>query len=189
MFFGSPKGKVFLATIYIVAPVSSAPRYSRPPGQIRTQNTRSVGPPERPCQNSAGQVTSNPLFWSLRAVRMKRERLRALDLSPSSSARLVPCSCWPCVWERVVGPVLGCPHDGSGLPPGVGFGFLPDGFAFLSLSGLRLPPPLPPLPLPPCPLPLPLDLPWPLSLLALPLPPPLPLAFSVLSFADRRCLW
>ena len=178
-----------LATIDIVAPVSSTRRYSRPPRRIRTQNTRSVGPPMRPCQNSAGQVTSDPFFWSLRVMRMKRERLRPLDWSASSLTRLVPCSCWPCVWERVVGPVLPCPPESSGLPPGIGFGFPLDGLAFLFLSGLRSPPPLPPLPLPPCPLPLPLDLPWPLSLLALPLRPPLPLAFSVLSFAGRRCLW
>ena len=52
MFFRSPRGKIFLATIDIVASVSSTPRYSRPPRRIRTQNTRSVGPPERPCQNS-----------------------------------------------------------------------------------------------------------------------------------------
>ena len=122
-------------------------------------------------------------------MRVKRERLRALDWSPSLLARLVPCSCWPCFWERVVGPLLGCPEEGSGFPPGVGFGFPPDGFAFLSLSGLRSPPPRPPLPLTPWPLPFPLDLPWPLSLLALPLPPPLPLAFFVLNFADRLCLW
>ena len=114
-------------------------------------------------------------------MRMKRERLQALDWSPSSLARLFPCSCWPCVWERVLGPVLGCPPEGSRLPPGVGLGFPPDGFAFLSLSGLRSPVPRQLLPLPPWPLPFPLDLPWPLSLLALPL-------FSVLSFADRRCL-
>ena len=146
MFFRSPQGKMFLATIDMVAPVSNTPRYLRPPRRIRTQNTRSVGPPERPCQNAAGQVTSNPFFWSLRAMRMKRERLSALDWSPSSLARLLPCSCWPCVWERVVGPVLGCPPEGSGFPPGVEFGFPLDGFAFLSLSGLRSPPPCPPLP-------------------------------------------
>ena len=33
-----------------------------PQRRISTQSTRSVGPPERPCQNSAGQVTSNPFF-------------------------------------------------------------------------------------------------------------------------------
>ena len=62
VFFRLPQGKIFLATIDIVAPVSSTPRYSRPPSRIRTQNTRSWVPPERPRQNSAGQVTSNPLF-------------------------------------------------------------------------------------------------------------------------------
>ena len=122
-------------------------------------------------------------------MRMKRERLRALDWSPSSLARFLLCSCWPCVWERVVSPVLGCPPEGSGFPPGVEFGFPLDRFAFLSLSGLRSPPHRPPLPLPPWPLPFSLDLHWELSLFALPLPPPLPLAFSVLSFADRRCSW
>ena len=173
----------------MVAPVSSTPRYSRPPRRIRTQNTTSVGPPERPCQKSAGQVTSNPFFCSFRAMRMKRERFRALDWSPSSLASLVPCSCWACVWERAVGPVFDCPPEGSESPPGVVLGFPPDGFAFLSLSGLRSEPRRPPLPVPPWPLPLPLDLPWPLSLLALPLPLPLPLALSLLSFAEGRCLW
>ena len=70
-------------------------------------------------------------------MRMKRERLRALDWSPSSLARLVPCSCWACVWERVVGPVFGCPPEGSDFPPGVVSGFPLDWSAFLSLSGLR----------------------------------------------------
>ena len=72
VFFRLPQGKIFLATIDIVAPVSSTPRHSRPPSQIRTQNTRSWVPPERPRQNSAGQVTSNPLFRNLRAILMKR---------------------------------------------------------------------------------------------------------------------
>ena len=178
-----------LATMDMVAPVSSTPRYSRTPRRIRTKNNRSVGPPERPCKNSAGQVTSNPFFWSLRAMRMKRQHFRSLDWSPSSLARLVPCSCLPCVWEWVVGPVLGCSPEGPGFPPGVGFRFPPDGFAFLSLSGLRSPPPRRALPLPLWPLPFPLDLSWRLSLLEVPFQPPLPLAFSVLSFSDRRCLW
>ena len=132
MFFRSPQGKTFLATIDMVAPISSIPRYSRPPSQISTQNTRSVRPPERPCHNSAGQVTSNPFFWSLRTMRIKRERLRALDWSPSLLARLVPCCCWPCVSERVVLPGLGCPQEGSGFFPGVRFGSPPDRSAFLS---------------------------------------------------------
>ena len=68
-------------------------------------------------------------------MRMKRERLRALDWSPSSLARLVPYSCWACVLERVLGPVIGCPPEGSGFPPGVGLGFPPYGFAFLFFSG------------------------------------------------------
>ena len=62
MFVRLPQGKVFLATIDMVGPVSSTPRYSGPPSRIRTQNTRSRAPPERPRQNSAGQVTSNSLF-------------------------------------------------------------------------------------------------------------------------------
>ena len=41
VFFRLPQGKVFLATIDMVAPVSNTPRYSRPPSRIRTQNTRS----------------------------------------------------------------------------------------------------------------------------------------------------
>ena len=57
-----PKGKIFLATIDMVALVSSTSKYSRPPSRIRTHNTRSRAPPERPRRNSAGQVTSNPLF-------------------------------------------------------------------------------------------------------------------------------
>ena len=116
-------------------------------------------------------------------------RLREFDWSPSSSAPLVPCSCWACVWERVVAPVFGCPPEGSEFPAGVGLGFPQDWSAFLSLSGSRSEPPRPSLPLPPWPLPWPLDLPLPLSLSALPLPLPLPLPFSVLSFAERRCLW
>ena len=55
-----------------MAPVSSTPRYSRPPSWIRTRNTRSRAPPEPPRQNSAGQVTSNPLFRNLWAILMKR---------------------------------------------------------------------------------------------------------------------
>ena len=121
-------------------------------------------------------------------MRMKRERLRALDWSPSSLARLVPCSCSACVWERVVGPPLDCPREGSEFPPGVVLGFPPDRSASLFLSGLRSGPQRPPLPLPPRPLQLPLDLPLPLSLSALPLPLPLPLLFSVLRFAKRCCL-
>ena len=85
------------------APVSSTPRYSRPPSQIRTQNTRSRAPPERPRQNSAGQVTSNPLFRNLRAILMKRLLFLALPSSPPSCSRLAPCSRWACVCERVVG--------------------------------------------------------------------------------------
>ena len=189
MFFRSPRGKILLAPIDIVAPVSSTPRYSRPLRGIRTQNTRSVGLPECPCQNSAGQVTSNPFFCSFRAMRMKRERLREFYWSPFSLARLVPCSCWAWVWERVVGPVFDCPPEGSEFPPALVLGFPLDQFPFLSLSGLRSEPPRPPMPLPLGPLPLPLDVPLPLSLSALPLPLPLPLPFLVLSFAERRCLW
>ena len=90
MFFRSQQGKIFLATIDIVARVSSTPSYSDLPRRIRSQNTRSVGPPQRRCQNSAEQVTSHPFFWSFRAMHMKRERLRTLDWSQSSLARLVP---------------------------------------------------------------------------------------------------
>ena len=35
VFFRLPQGKIFLATIDMVAPVSSTPRYSRPPSRIR----------------------------------------------------------------------------------------------------------------------------------------------------------
>ena len=184
MFFRSPRGKIFLATIDIVAPVSNTPRYSRPPTQIPTQNTRSVGPPERHCQNSGGQVTSNPFFSSFRAMCMKRECLRALDWSPSSLARLVPCSCWTYVLEWLVGPVFGCPPEGSEFPPGVVLGFLPEWFASFSLSGLRSENHRPPLPLPPWPLPWPLDLHLPLSLSALSLPLLLLLPFLVLSWSS-----
>ena len=76
VFFRLPEGKIFLATIDMVAPVSNTPRYSRPPSRIRTQNTTSWVPPERPRQNSAGQVTLNPLFRSLRAILMKRLLLK-----------------------------------------------------------------------------------------------------------------
>ena len=188
MFFRSPRGNIFLATIDMIAPVSSTPGYYPPPRRIRTQNTRSVDPPERPCQSSAGQVTSNPFFCSFRAIRMKRDRLRALDWSPSLFARLVPSSCWACVWERVVGPRFDCPPEGSEFPLGVGLGFPPDLSAFLSLSSLRSKPPHPPLPFS-WPLPRPLDLPLPLSWSVLPLPLPLPLPFALSSFAERRCLW
>ena len=63
-------------------------RYSRPPSRIRTQNTRYRAPPERPRQNSAGQVTSNPLFRNLRAIFMKRFLFLALPSSPPSCSGL-----------------------------------------------------------------------------------------------------
>ena len=88
VFLRLPQGKLFLATIDMVAPVSNTPRYSRPPSQIRTQNTRSWAPPERPRQNSAGQVTSNPLFRSMRAILTKRLTFLALP----SSLTLSPLS-------------------------------------------------------------------------------------------------
>ena len=138
VFFRLPQGKIFLATIDIVAPVSSTPRYSRPPSRIRTQNTRSWVPPERPRQNSAGQVTSNPLFRNLRAILMKRLLFLAFPSSPPSCSRLAPCSCWACVCERVVGPV--CPPEGSEFPPGLGLG-LPTFLSLFLLSGWRLAPP------------------------------------------------
>ena len=120
VFFRLPQGTIFLATIDMVAPVSNTPRYSRPPSRIRTQNTRSWVPTERPRQNSAGQVTSNPLFRNLRAILMKRLLFLALPSSPPSCSRLAPCSCWACICERVVGP--DCPPEGSEFPPGLGFG-------------------------------------------------------------------
>ena len=100
--------------------------------------------PKRPRQNSAGQVTSNPLFRSLRAILMKRLLFLALPSSPPSCSRLAPCSFWACVCERVVGP--DCPPEGSEFPPGLGFGLPPFLSVFLlSLSGWRLaPPPRPP---------------------------------------------
>ena len=39
-------------------------------------------PLERPRQNSAGQVTSNPMFRNLRAILMKRLLFLALPSSP-----------------------------------------------------------------------------------------------------------
>ena len=144
VFFRLPQGKMFLATIDMVAPVSNTPRYSRPPSRIRTQNTRSWVLPERPRQNSAGQVTSNPLFRSLRAILMKRLLFLALPSSPPSCYRLAPCSLWACVCERVVGP--DCPPEGSEFPPGLELGVPPFlSVLLLSLSGWRLaPPPRPP---------------------------------------------
>ena len=144
VFFRLPQGKIFLATIDMVEPVSNTPRYLRPPSRIRTQNTRSRAPPERPRQNSAGQVTSNHLFRSLRAILMKRLLFLALPSSPPSCSRLAPYSFWACVCERVVGP--DCPPEGSEFPPGLGSGLPPFLFSFLlSLSGWRLaPPPRPP---------------------------------------------
>ena len=139
VFFRLPQGKIFLATIDMVAPVSNTPRYSRPPSQIRTQNTRSWAPPERPRQNSAGQVTSNPLFRNLRAILMKRLRFLALPSSPPSCSRLAPCSRWACVCERVVAP--DCRPEGSEFPPGLGLGLPPFLSVFLlSLSSWRLAP-------------------------------------------------
>ena len=95
-------------------------------------------------QNSAGQVTSKPLFRNLRAILMKRLRFLALPSSPPSCSRLAPCSRWACVCERVVGP--DCPPEGSEFPPGLGLGLPPFLSVFLlSLSGWRLaPPPRPP---------------------------------------------
>ena len=140
VFFTLPQGKIFLATIDMVVPVSNTPRYSRLPSQIRTKNTRSWVPPERPRQNSAGQVTSNPLFRNLRAILMKRPLFLALPSSPPSCSRLDPCSFWACVCERVVGP--DCPPEGSEFPPGLGLGLPPFLSVFLlSLSGWRLAPP------------------------------------------------
>ena len=120
VFFRLPQGKMFFATIDMVAPVSNTPRYSHPSSRIRTQNTRSWVPPERPRQNSAGQVTSNPLFRSLRAILMKRLLFIALPSSAPSCSRLAPCSCWACVCERVVGP--DCPLEGLGVPPWIRVG-------------------------------------------------------------------
>ena len=144
MFFRLPQGKMFLASIDMVAPVSNNPRYSCPPSQRRTQNTKSRAPPERPHQNSEGQVTSNPLFHNFGAILMKQLFFLALPSSPPSCSRLAPCSHWACVCECVVGP--DCPPGGSEFPPGVGLGLPPflSGF-LLSLSGGRLaPPPRPP---------------------------------------------
>ena len=120
VFFRLPQGKIFSATIDMVAPVSNTPRYSRPHSRIRTQNTRSWAPPERPRQNSAGQVISNPLFRNLRAMLMKRLLFLALPSSPPSCSRLSPCSGWACVCERVVGP--DCPQEGSEFPPWIRVG-------------------------------------------------------------------
>ena len=92
VFVRLPQGKFFLATIDMVAPVSSTPRYSHPPSRIHTQNTRSRAPPERPRQNFAGQVTWNPLFRNLRDILMKRLLFLALPSSPPSCSRLAPCS-------------------------------------------------------------------------------------------------
>ena len=144
VFFRLPQGNVFLATIDMVAPVSNTPRYSRPPSRIRTQNTRSRAPSERPCQNSAGQVTSNPLFRNLLAILMKQLLFLALPSSPHLCSRLAPCSRWACVCERVVGP--DCPPEGSEFPPGLGLGLPPFlSWFLLSLSGwLLAPAPLPP---------------------------------------------
>ena len=114
MFVRLPQGKIFLKAIDMVAPVSSTPRNSRPPSRIRTGNTRSRAPPERPRQNSAGQVTSNPLFRNLQAILMKRVLFLALPSSLPSCSRLAPCSCWASVRERVVGP--DCPPEGSEFP-------------------------------------------------------------------------
>ena len=144
VFFRLPQGKIFLTTIDMVAPVSNTPRYSRPPSRIRTQNTRSWAPPERPRQNPAGQVTSNPLFRNFRAILMKRLLFLALPSSPPSCSRLAPCSRWACVCERVVRP--DCPAEGSEFPPGLGLVLPPFlSVLLLSLSGWRLaPPPRPP---------------------------------------------
>ena len=173
-----------------MAPVSSTPRYSCPPSPIRTQNSRSRAPPERPCQNSAELVTSNPLFRNLRAILIKRLPFLALPSSRSSCSYLAPCSRWACVCERVVGP--DCPPEGSEFPPGLGLGSPPFFSWFLSsLSGWRLAPPSRPPWLLSWPFPQPFDLPSPESL-PLPLTPPLPEPLrgcSPFSFADRRCLW
>ena len=144
VFFRLPQGKIFLATIDMVAPVSNTPRYSSPPSRIRTQNSRSGVPPERPRQNSAGQVTSNPLVRSLRAILMKRLLFLALPSSPPLCPRSALCSFWACVCERVVGP--DCPPEGLEFPAGLGLGLPPFLSVFLlSLSGWPLaPPPCPP---------------------------------------------
>ena len=69
VFFRLPQGKIFLATIDMVAA-----KCPIPPGicvplvRYVPKTPRSLVPPERPRQNSAGQVTSNPLFRNLRAI-------------------------------------------------------------------------------------------------------------------------
>ena len=190
VFFRLPQGKLVLATIDMMAPVSSTPRYSRPPSRIRTQNTRSRAPRECPRQNSAGRVTSNPLFCNLRDIPMKRLLFLALPSSPPSCSHLAPCSPWACVCERVVGP--DCLPEGSEFPPGLGLGLPPFlSWFLLSLSGWRLEPP----PHPPCFLSCPFSRPFAIPLpesLPLPLPPLLPELLpgsSPFSFADTRCLW
>ena len=118
---------------------------------------------------------------------MKREQLRALDWSQSSLARLVPCSCLACIWERVVGPGFGCQPESSEFPPGVGLGFPFDLSAFVFFSGLRSQPARQPLPFS-WPLPRIMNLPSPMTWSPLPLPLPLPMLFFFMSFAERRCL-
>ena len=162
MFFRSPQGNVLLATIDIVAPVSKTPRYSRPPRWIRTQIEHQVcRPPGASLSELRRAGHYKPLLLQFPRHAHETGALAGIRLVPIFGSTLGPLF--------LVGPVFGCPPDGSEFPPGVILGFPPDLSAFLSLSGLRSEPPCPPLPLPPWPLPLPLYLPWPLSLLALPL--------------------
>ena len=73
-----------------------APTYACLPRHIRTQNTTSLFPTERPCQKSAGKVISQPYLQSFRTIRIMRDLLREPDSSAwSSLGRLAPCSCCP----------------------------------------------------------------------------------------------
>ena len=86
VFFRLPQGKIFLATIDIVAPVSSTPRYSRPPSRIRTQNTRSC------CGLFLGNSTA---LLKIRNPKSQSTNLAgSLDGAPiiTQSRRHKPCS-------------------------------------------------------------------------------------------------
>ena len=167
MFFRSPQGNFFLAKIDMMAPVPNTPSYSRTSRCIGTQNTKSVHPREHPCQNSAGQVPSNPLLRSFGAIRMKRERLRGFEsfifITTLGSLFLSRLRSGTCRRPRVLLPFRGSELD----TPAVGIRFPPEMSWFLSFFFLG-PPRLLHLPSP-WPLPLPLDFLLPSSQLPLPL--------------------
>ena len=190
MFFRSARGKIFLATIDTVSPVSSTPRVFTSP--------KTDAYPEHHIRRSPRASLSELHGAGHFKLLLLRFRRHAHETGAFAGVRLVPIFVGTLSPLFLLGLCLGTgsrsrvwlPTGGLRVPAWRSIG-VPSGLVrvLVLVRRLRSVPPRPPLPLPPWPLSLPLDLALPLSLSALPLPLPLPLAFSVLSFAERRCLW